>query len=109
GEERKLGSAYLAFFERGLSVFGFGILYVTATLLGSAFLIVPGLIILVFFFLTPYVAVIKDKPARKSWREALRWGKRKFFPLLGIVAMISIGEWVIGFITMIGISFVTNN
>ncbi|RKD24484.1 hypothetical protein BEP19_08855 [Ammoniphilus oxalaticus] len=109
GEERKLRSAYLTFFERGLSIYGFGILYVIATMLGSVLFIAPGLIVLVFFFLTPYVSVIKDKPASKSWREAVRWGKQKFFPLLGIVLLISVVDWLLGFVTMVGISMVTKN
>lgn len=109
GEERKLGSAYVAFFERGLSVFGFGALYVIATLMGSALFILPGLAILVLFFLTPYVAVIKQKPASKSWKEAFRWGRKKFFPLLAIVLLISVGEWAIGLATMLGVSLITKN
>ena len=109
GEEKKLGPAYLTSLEQGLPVFGFALIYVLATMIGSALFILPGLAILVLLFLTPYVSVIKQKPVRKSWREALRWGKKKFFPLLGLILFISIAEWLISFVSMNGISLITKN
>ncbi|UFJ39241.1 hypothetical protein LOK74_14300 [Brevibacillus humidisoli] len=109
GEEKGLRRAFRTFFVHGFSVFLFGLLYVLLVLMGSLLFIVPGLIVLTLFFLTPFLVVMKDQSAWKSWQVAFQLGKRNFLPLFGLLLVMSVVEWLIGFTGLFGISMVTSN
>ncbi|MED1865897.1 hypothetical protein P4V41_20825 [Fictibacillus nanhaiensis] len=109
GEEKRVKSAYLSFLKHSFSLYLFGIVYCVLVLLGFTLFIIPGLILMVFLFLTPYISVLDDKPARKSWKSAMKLAKKNFFKLGGIIALVSIVEMIIGLIALYGVSLITNN
>ncbi|MBO8164393.1 MAG: hypothetical protein H0Z34_11835 [Brevibacillus sp.] len=109
GEEKGIRRAFHTFFVHGFSVFLFGVLYVLLVLAGSLLFIIPGLIVLTLFFLTPYMIVIRNQSAWKSWQAAFQLGKRYFFPLSGLLLLISVVEWLIGFAGLFGVAMITSN
>ena len=109
GEEQRVRASYMSFLTRGFSLYLFGVIYCVLVLLGFTVFIIPGLIILVFLFLTPYISILDNQPARKSWKVAFRLAKENFFKLAGILALLSVLEMVIELIGLYGVSLITNN
>ncbi|GIP41191.1 hypothetical protein J31TS4_44710 [Paenibacillus sp. J31TS4] len=108
GSEQPLKDSYSTFLYRGFSVYVFGLLYCLIVLTGMVALIVPGIILLVLLFLTPYISVVKEMPLRRAWRFALRFGRKYFFKLLALIALTGIIELLIELVAMIGMSYVTS-
>jgi hypothetical protein len=109
GEDKRIKSAYMSFLKHSFSLYLFGVIYCTVVLLGFTLFIIPGIIILILLFLTPYISILDDKPARKSWKSAIKLAKKNFFKLSGIIALVSLIEMIIGLIALYGVSLITNN
>ena len=99
GIEHPVRNAFFHFALIGFSVFLFAVLYGILAVLGTMLFLIPGIVVMLFLFLTPYISAIDSKPARRSWKEALRLGKRHFFALLLMVLGISLAEMLIGIIS----------
>jgi hypothetical protein len=109
GEENKLKKAYAALFKYGFSVYVFGVVYAFLSIIGLAVFIIPGIIILVFFFLTPYLSVIRQESAWKTFRMAFTYGKKNFLSLFTIILLTSMGEFLISVISLYGVAQITTN
>ncbi|MCM3079817.1 hypothetical protein [Brevibacillus invocatus] len=109
GEERPLRKAFRMFFENGFSVFLFGIVYVLAVCIGLLLFVVPGVIVLILFYLTPYLTVMKQKSPWQCFRSALEMGKRHFVQILGLMILTSAIQWLISLIGMASVTFVTTS
>ncbi|MED4585370.1 hypothetical protein P9578_21535 [Brevibacillus choshinensis] len=109
GEERPLRRAFRTFAEQGISVFLFGVVYVLAVSIGMVLFVVPGLVLLILFFLTPYVAVVKGKAPWKSLRSAFELGKRHFVPIVGLLILTSVIEWGISMIGLFSVTSITTS
>lgn len=109
GEDKRVKSAYMSFLKHSFSLYIFGVIYCAIVLLGFTLFIIPGLIIMVLLFLTPYISILDDKPALKSWKAAMKLAKTNFFKLGGVIALVSFIEMIIGLIALYGVSLITNN
>jgi hypothetical protein len=109
GEEKKLRKAYVTLFRYGVSVYVFGLLYSFLSILGLALFIVPGVLFLVFFFLTPYLTVLREEPAWKTFKLAFTYGKKNFLSLFAIILLTSMGEFLISILSFYGVALITAN
>ncbi|WP_421617150.1 hypothetical protein ACAF76_018505 [Brevibacillus sp. TJ4] len=109
GEERPLRHAFRTFFERGFSVFLFGIVYVLAVCVGLMLFAVPGVIVLILFYLTPFLVVLKKKSPWKCMRSAYELGKRHFVPLFGLLLLSSVIQWLISVIGLASVISITTS
>jgi hypothetical protein len=107
--EYRLKNIYYVFITTAFSVFLFSIVYSFLITIGSLLFIIPGLILLVFFFATPHEAILENKPIWKSLQTASTFAKKKFFPLLMIILSISLAEVIIGWISMYVIYSITTS
>lgn len=104
GEERPVRQAYRTFFEYGFSVFLFGVTYGLAVFTGLFIFIIPGIVILVLFYLTPYMTVFREEPTGNSYRPALQMAKKHFFPLLGLIFLALFIETSLSLIAQIAVT-----
>ncbi|WNC15540.1 hypothetical protein [Brevibacillus brevis] len=109
GEERPVRQALGSFLDNGFSLFVFSVVYVLAVSTGMLLFLVPGLVILVLFYLTPYLMVIKKQPVKESWKKAFGVGKKHFFPILGVILLASVVEWIIGLIGLYTVTYITTS
>ncbi len=108
-EEQLLKSAFLAFFSYGFSMYLFALLFSVIVLAGFVAFVVPGILLMALFFLTPYIAVLRGHTVFGSLKAGLKLGIRKFFPLLLLILLLSLTELAIGTAGMIGITSITNS
>lgn len=87
---------YRVFIINAFSLFLFGIILSLLTSVGALFFIIPGLIVLTFFFTAPYEAILERKSVWKSVKTSIQFAKKKFFPLLIIILLVSFTELIIG-------------
>jgi hypothetical protein len=109
GEENKLKKAYGALFKYGFSVYVFGIVYAFLSMIGLALFIIPGILLLVFFFLTPYLTVLRQESAWKTFRVAFTYGKKNFLSLFTIILLTSMSEFLISILSLYGVALITDN
>lgn len=109
GDERPVREAFRAFCNHGFSVFVFALVYVLAATTGMLLFLVPGLIILVLFYLTPYLVIIKKQSVTQSWRKALDLGKKHFFSIFRVILLASLIEWVISVIGLYTVTYITTS
>ncbi len=109
GEERPLLRSLRTFFEQGFSVFIFGIVYVLAVTAGMALLLLPGLIILVLLFLTPYFVVMKQRSPWRCWKAAMDMGKKHFFQIFGLLLLAGGIQSAIGLLGIYSVTFITTS
>ncbi|MFS0919818.1 hypothetical protein [Brevibacillus sp. 179-C 1.1 NHS] len=109
GDERPVREALRAFCKNGFSVFVFVLVYVMAVTTGMLLFFVPGLIILVLFYLTPYLVVIKKQSVKKCWKKAFDMGKKHFFSIFRVILLASLIEWVISVIGLYSVTYITTS
>jgi hypothetical protein len=109
GEENKLKKAYVTLFKYGFSVYVFGVVYAFLSMIGLALFIIPGLLLLVFFFLTPYLTVLRQESAWKTFRVAFTYGKKNFLSLFTIILLTSMSEFLISILSLYGVALITTN
>jgi hypothetical protein len=109
GEERLLRRSYRTFFEFSFSVFLFGVFYGLAAITGLLLLLIPGLIVLVFFYLTPYVTVFKQQTTRHTYRRAYQLGKKHFFKILGLILLVFSVETLLSMLGQLGMAQFSSN
>lgn len=66
GEENQLSSSYRTFFKYGFMAFLFAILYISLIVVGITLFVLPGIIVLILFYFTPYVMIYKKKSVSLS-------------------------------------------
>jgi hypothetical protein len=107
--EYRLKNIYYVFITTTFSVFLFSIVYSFLITIGSLLFIIPGLIMMVFFFAAPHEAILENKSVWKSLQTASTFAKKKFLPLLMIILSISLVEIIIGWISMYVIYSITTS
>jgi hypothetical protein len=107
GEERPLRHSFRTFFETAFSVFLFGIVYVLAVCFGLMLFVVPGVVLLILFYLTPFLVVLKKRSPWKCMRAAYELGKRHFVPLLGLILLASAVQWLISLAGLVSVTYIT--
>ena len=108
-EERPLRQAFRTFFETGFPVFLFGIVYVLAVCFGLILFVVPGVILLILFYLTPFLVVLKRKSPWQCMRSAFELGKRHFVQLLGLILLASGIQWLISLVGIVSVTYITTS
>lgn len=109
GHENPVADAFKTFALFGFSAFLFACVYGTLTVVGTFLFIIPGILIMLFLFLTPYLSAMDGKTTRKTWKEAFRMGKKHFFALLLIVLGISLIEMIISIFSQMFIFSITTS
>lgn len=109
GEEKRLKSSYIAFIQYGFQVFVFGIVYVLLFYAGSILFIIPGVLVLLFLYLSPYITVIRKQKITKAWKTSIKLTKKKFLPLFLILLIMTVVELGIGVGLMYGVSLFTQS
>jgi hypothetical protein len=105
GDERPIRKAFRTFFEHSFSVFVFGIVFSFLVSTGMMLFMIPGLILMILFYLTPFFVVLKKQSAWRCWRAAMEMGKKHFFQIFGLLLMVSVVEWLI---SLAGLFLVTS-
>lgn len=88
-------SAFVSFIEHLFSVYVIGFLYAYFVSLGLIFFVIPGLVLMILFFLYPYAAVIDNLTWWAGIKRAFRIGRKHFFNLLMIVLSIASVQFLI--------------
>ncbi|MED4017649.1 hypothetical protein [Sutcliffiella cohnii] len=100
GEERKLKRSLVFFADQAFTFFLFGTLLTWMVVVGSLFLLIPGIILLVFYYLTPYFIASEEWKIGRAMKKSANLAKKKFFSLLGILLLIGLLDWGLGVITI---------
>ncbi|WP_433746748.1 hypothetical protein [Falsibacillus pallidus] len=108
-EENRMKKSFVLFIKYGFSTFLFGILFSLGTFFGLFAFILPGVAIMIFFYLTPIVMAIKDQPARKSWKPAAALAKKHFFKLVLLLVAVTFIEIILGYLVNVGVAMITLN
>lgn len=109
GEDNSLKNSFLTLFEKGLPLYLFSILFTILFMVGLLVFIIPGIIFFIFFFSVPYLAIIRNKPIRKSISTAFQIGKKRFFRMFCIIFLVGIAEIILALIVSFSISNVTDS
>lgn len=100
GEEKGFKKSLISFAEKAFSLYLFSVMFTLLVVFGSILLFIPGLILLVFFYLTPFVMIADNIKISKAMKKSLKIAKRKFFPILAILFLIGIMDWTVGYLTI---------
>lgn len=109
GTDRSLRKALRAFAENGFSLFLFGLVYVLSVTTGMLIFVIPGLIVLVWFYLTPFLMVTKRRSPWKIWREVMDMGKRHFFQIFGVLFLTSVIQALVSMLGLFSVTFITTS
>jgi len=109
GQERPLAIALRTFAEHGFSIFVFGLVYVIAVTTGMTLFLIPGIIILIWLYLTPYFMVMKQRSPWKVWRMAMEMGKKHFFQILGLLILVSVIQSLVSMLGMFSVMVITTS
>lgn len=109
GEEAVVKKSYISFLKYSSSVFLFGVVFITSVLLGMVLFIIPGIIILLFFYFTPYVAVYNERSVWKSMKTAFQVAKKNVMKLICLLLVIALIEGVLSSLLMQVVSLFSLN
>lgn len=76
--------------------------------IGMFLLIIPGLILTIFLLAIPYSAVFEELEWWKGIKQAVKFGRKYFFRLLGLFVVFGVLELIISMVAVLGLFFVTN-
>lgn len=97
GEEAIFRRSFATYMEKAAIVFVFSGAFAVAVVVGSILFFIPGLILLVFFYLTPHNMVKNNIGIVKAMKRATTMAKKNFFTLLGLILFVGVLDWLIGF------------
>ncbi|MFS8612896.1 MAG: hypothetical protein FWJ68_15380 [Planifilum fulgidum] len=100
GEDVRFKDGFRSILEHIFPVYIMGILYAFLSAFGGLLFIVPGILIAVWLYLFPYVAVIEKKHWWKGFKRAFRMGKKHFFQLLLIVFLFGLFEMIVEYVVL---------
>jgi hypothetical protein len=107
--EVKYKNIFFVFITNSFSFFVFAVCLSLLTSVGVMLFIIPGIIVLIFLFGAPYEAILENKSVWKSIKSSIKFAKKKFFPLLFVIIMVSLTELIIGWISMYLIYSITTS
>ncbi|MGY3717836.1 hypothetical protein ACWE42_20190 [Sutcliffiella cohnii] len=100
GEERIMKRSLVFFADHAFTFFLFGTLLTWMVIVGSLFLLIPGIILLVFYYLTPYFIASEEWKITRAMKKSAKLAKKKFFLLLYILLLIGVLDWGLGVLTI---------
>lgn len=109
GEEKPVRMALRTFAEYGFSMFLFGIVYALAVSMGVLLFVLPGLLVMCFYCLTPQLVVMKQRSPWKCWRGAVQLAKKQFVRIVGLLFLACVAEWGIGLLAMYTVTSITSS
>lgn len=109
GEEKPVRMALRTFAEYGFSMFMLGIVYALAVSMGVLLFVLPGLLVMCFYCLTPQLVVIKQRSPWKCWRGAAQLAKKQFMRIVGLLFLACVVEWGIGLLGMYTVTSITSS
>jgi len=109
GEEKPLKKALRSFAEHSFSVFVFAFIYTLAVTTGMLLLVIPGLIVLIWFYLTPYHMVLKQRSPWGSWRAAMEMGKKHFIQIFGLILLTSVIQSLASTLGLFSVTFISTS
>ncbi|RDI37947.1 hypothetical protein [Falsibacillus pallidus] len=98
--EIRYKNIFYVFITNAFSLFVYGICLSLLTSIGVMLFIIPGLVVLLFLFASPYEAILENRSVWKSTKTSIIFAKKKFFPLLFLIFFVSLVELIIGWISM---------
>jgi len=99
--EIDLTEVYRTFFRYLFPVYVMGFVYALMVTAGTILFLVPGLLLLIWFSMFPYVAVVEGETWFQGFKRAFEVGRRHFFPLLGLIVLLGLGEKLIEYIGLL--------
>lgn len=107
GKDIRFKDGIRSILEHIFPVYIMGILYAFLSAFGGLLFIVPGILIAVWLYLFPYVAVIEKKHWWKGFKRAFYMGKEYFFQLFLITFLFGLFEMIIEYIVLNGTLYLT--
>lgn len=95
--------------EKLFPVYIMSVIYAFFVMTGLFFLIIPGLIIMILFYLFPYVSAVEGLSGWQGFKRSLEVGKSNFFKLMGVVLLFAVIEWIFEFGALLGSVFITTH
>ncbi|MGA8941471.1 MAG: hypothetical protein WB502_01940 [Thermoactinomyces sp.] len=108
-QRAEISEAIDSVLKNGFMVYVMGILYAICVVVGSLFLIIPGLILMVLLYAFPYAVVMEEEKWGSAFKLAIQFGKDNFFRLLGIILGFSLVEMTVERVIEFVILSLTNN
>lgn len=90
----------MSLIEHLFSIYVIGFLFAYLVSLGLIFFVIPGLVIMILFFLYPYAAVVDNLTWWAGIKRAFRLGRKHFFTLLMIVMSVASVQFLVEFAAM---------
>lgn len=107
GEDIRFKDGIRSFMEHVFPVYVMGLIYAVLSAVGGLLLILPGILIAIWFFLFPYVAVIEHQHWWKGYKWAFVTGKKYFFKLLLVILLYGLFEMIVGTVANVVTLFLT--
>ncbi|PTX55281.1 hypothetical protein C8P63_12078 [Melghirimyces profundicolus] len=104
-----LNNLYKMFFGKLIPVYFAAVLYAFLVIVGTILLIIPGLILLVLFSFVPYALLIEQCSWKQSFIRSFQVCKQRFFPLLGILFILGLIEYLVELIALLTSNLLTTN
>jgi hypothetical protein len=98
GRDDSLRNALYTFVVKGFPIFLFACLISILSIIGFAFFIIPGIVILSVFITAPIIAIVDNKSVWKSIKEAGLLFKKKFIKIILLLFLWGIVEMMVGII-----------
>ncbi|CAG9620266.1 hypothetical protein [Sutcliffiella rhizosphaerae] len=106
GEERLVRKSFHTFLDNAFIYFMFSAIFTLMVVLGSTLFLIPGIVLLVFFYFVPYVWTKSGFGWKKGFSRAASLAKKHFFAILLILVLIGVFDTVLSMsITMLAINF----
>ncbi|MBA4496402.1 hypothetical protein ACFO25_00640 [Paenactinomyces guangxiensis] len=88
----KLSRVIVRTLEYSFPIYVLALIYALLVVVGSAMLLIPGILILIVLFLFPYVVIFKEKLWWSGFKEAFHFGKRHFLRIFAFIMIIQVIE-----------------
>ncbi|QFT87769.1 hypothetical protein FIU87_03805 [Bacillus sp. THAF10] len=106
GEEHLVRRSFHTFLNHAALYFLFGAVFTLMVIVGSALFVLPGIILLVFFYYVPYVWTKSGFGWKKGFSRSAKLAKKHFFAILFLLLLIGIVDTALsGAVTMLATNF----
>lgn len=106
GEERLVRKSFHTFLDNAIIYFMFAAVFTLMVVLGSAFFVLPGVLLLVLFYFVPYVWTKSGFGWKKGFSRSFKIGKKRFFAILFILVLIGVADTALSMsVTMLATNF----
>lgn len=94
----KVSRVYGDILKYGFSIYVISILSSVLITIGSLLLLIPGLVLMIFFMGIPFVAVVDDMTGWRGVKQSFAFAKTHFIQLMGWLLLFVLFDFVLSFI-----------